>query len=681
MRKLMFFAFAVLFSVLAVLSLLNYSNDGAEMIQIDKEIITIIKPPDITNEQFLNDIDYALSEINADIMYRYISVINDKVHYSYYRTSHTRDYISFGGQYANIPLASYECVSTTKPEGYMTYPLLVSSVFQNITFYSWSNAAVHDLSACSYYVDNSRSAEIAYAICSLGYSADVQQGAVISDKLPMLLFAFIPVCLMIMSMAFYVLSNGKKNVLKKMEGYHARNIFAEEVRSNGKVFLLILLVTELLNIIIAAFVFRGAVFQYLIFMADYLFAGLIALAAGMLAALVFIFIQRSSAHIKGKAPKKTMYYMSMAVKCVFAVFIAYFMSIGVRNVQIAFSTYRTSKFISEKAGGYVTIPVFENNASAEGLKDNYLEFYNETVVRYNGVLIDAKNYEVNLISGKTPCELYGQDEITVNSNYLLLNPVYDLDGNAVSEKDFTAGTLSILLPESKTDKKKEYSEYAETVFNKQANFIIYDAEKTKIYSYNAETGNGSFGEINQPVIIVVSPEDLEGDLVYSYCTYGAYFIKPHTNDPYSELLPLLKDVGIDAFTPQTPYLLSVFDEMTGFHLQMLLIYGTQTIVLAAGLACLIVFSAKLYCENYRDRIACCLIEGYPLSSCIKQHTAAITASCLITLLAVSLVGKAAQVGINYYIIAGTSLIELIVPLIVSSKYTKLKLHEIVKGAE
>jgi len=681
MRKLMIFSFAILFSVLAVLSLINYSYDGVDKIEADKQSITIKKPSDVTNEQFLNNIDNALSEINADIMYRYVSVVNNKVHYGYYRTTHTSDYISLGGQYDNISLTNTECVSTIRPDGYMTYPLLVSSVFQNITFYNWNNAAAYDLSSCTYLVDKGRCDEIANVITTLGYEVTIQSGTTVSGKMPIVLFSFIPICLMIMSMVFYVLSNGKKNVLKKMEGYLSRNILFEELRSNGKIFLLVLFAIEMLNIIIAAFVFRTAVFQYIFFMAEYMLIGLITLAIGIMVALVFIFGQRGSVHIKGKAPKKTMYYMTMVVKCVFVVFIAFFMSIGVRNVQLAYNTFTTSSFIAEKVGEYVTIPIFENNASSRGLEDNYLAFYNATVDEYNGVLVDAGNYEVDVSTGRTLCELYGQEEITVNTNYLTLNPIFDLDGNTISENDFVAGAINILIPETKIDRMEKYNEFAMIAYSKQANFIIYDAINTNVYSYNATTGSGSYGEIDQPIIVVVNAEDLEGIFVLSYCSYGAYFINPHTNDPYSELLPLLKEVGIDTVTPQTPYILSNFDEVLNQQFQMLLLYGTQTIVLSIGLACLILFSTKLYCENYRNRIACCLIEGYPLSSCIKQHIVVIAISCLITLLAASYVGNAMQVGINYYIVVGASFIELISTFIICKKYTKSKLHEIVKGAE
>ena len=91
----------------------------------------------------------------------------------------------------------------------------------------------------------------------------------------------------------------------------------------------------------------------------------------------------------------------------------------------AYNTVQTSQYLADKIAGYVTVPVNINNASSQGLEENYKEFYAATVERYHGILIDASNYEYDLISGETPEEAYGQDSITVNINYLDFNPIYD----------------------------------------------------------------------------------------------------------------------------------------------------------------------------------------------------------------------------------------------------------------
>ena len=681
MKKLMTFSFTALFLVMAVLSCINFSLDGMERIEFDKQMINIEKPNDISNEEFLAGIDSALGGIGVDIMYRYVDVSDDKLHYTYYRTQHDNNFISAGGKFDNTVLSVSECISTTNPDGYTVYPLSVSSVYQDVTFFSWENAAVHDLTSCSYFVLTSSCDTVASAIMDLGYTVTVQRGVNISGKLPVVLFGFLPICLLVMGMMFYVLSNGKKNVLKKMEGYRAINVLADEMRANGKTFLFILLTIEVINIIVAAIIYPGAILQYINFAANYVLIGIASFIVGVVISIMIIVLQRGSAQIKGKAPKKAMYYITMSIKCVFVTMLAFFMTIGVRNVEFAYNTFSTSRYVAEKVDGYVTIPVYTNNASYHGLEDGYYTFYKATVDEYDGILVYAANYAVDIISGKTPCEEYGQDEITVNTNYLSFNPVYGLNGQAINPDDFTVGTLNILVPESKMNQMEKYKEHARIAYGKEANFIIYDGVTSEIYSYNPETGSGSFGQINQPIIIVVEEDDLGGIEVLSYCTSGSYFIKPHTDDPYAELLPLLRNAGIDTLTLQTPYITSNFAEVVNQQLQMLTLYATQTIVLAIGLACLILFASKLYCENYRVRIACCLIEGYTLFSCIKQHVAVVIIGCLLTLTATFIMGNAMQVAINHNLVIIALIAEMVSAFVICNKYTKAKLFEIVKGAE
>ena len=136
-----------------------------------------------------------------------------------------------------------------------------------------------------------------------------------------------------------------------------------------------------------------------------------------------------------------------------------------------------------------------------------------------------------------------------------------------------------------------------------------------------------------------------------------------------------------AVTPQTPYIMSIFDDALDQQFQMLLLYGTQTLLLSIGLACLVLFSAKLYCENYRKKIASLLIEGYPLLSCMKPHLVVIAVSFVLIMMATSFAETTMQVSMNNWIVVVATGIEIIGALVVAGKYTRAKLSEIVKGAE
>ena len=112
---------------------------------------------------------------------------------------------------------------------------------------------------------------------------------------------------------------------------------------------------------------------------------------------------------------------------------------------------------------------------------------------------------------------------------------------------------------------------------------------------------------------------------------------------------------------------------------MLMIWGVQALVLLIGLFCLILFGARLYCDNYRDRIACRLIEGHSLLSCIRTHLVltvlyygAVAAGLLFLKLAIEL---------DYNILLGTFLAEMLITLLACGSIARKNLYQIVKGAE
>ena len=180
----------------------------------------------MSNASFLADIDNALAEINADIMFRYVDNSGEKSHYQYYKTNHTTDFLELSANADEIILANGECLSTTDQVGYMNRRLHTSSLMQDISFFPWSDAEQYDLSAGTYYVKMGQQSIVADVIQKLGYTVTVNPTNYISGQFSVLLFGFVPAFMLIASMAFYILSNGKRNVLKKMEGYTTRNILA-----------------------------------------------------------------------------------------------------------------------------------------------------------------------------------------------------------------------------------------------------------------------------------------------------------------------------------------------------------------------------------------------------------------------------------------------------------------------
>lgn len=681
MKKLLILCFTIFFSILSALSCFNFAFEALDQIEEDKVTVVIDKPINVTNEDFLAQIDTVLEAENVDIMFRHIDIQGAKSHYQYYKTNHTTDFLNIATNASTIQLNEGECISTTIPNGYTVYRLNTSSLMQNISFYPWADAAQYDLSTGTYYVKMGELNAVTEAVRQLGFNVSVNATNYISGQFSVLLFGFVPAFMLIASMAFYVLSSGKKNVLKKMDGYTASNILIDNTKEVFPAFSIAFLAIEGITLIIAAILYQTALLQFFLFSLPAIILLLVVLLLGLILSLFIICRQKSAEYIKGRVPRRGIYITTIFAKGVFVAFIIFFLSIAIRNVVIAFNTIQTSHFLAEKVAGYVTVPINTNNASASDLADNYKSFYTATVDRYDGILIDASNYEYSLIDGNTPAQEFGQTYITVNRNYLSFNPVYDMGGKQIGADQLSNSNFNVLIPASKENEKEKWDEFVRNAYSMEVNFITYDGSSSKIYSYNADTGTGNFGALDEPVILVVEEEQLEGIFVLSYCSQGAYFIKVPGENPYVELLPVLQETGIASVTLETPSVSATFSEAIQHQQQMLILYGTQSFVLLIGLVCLILFSAKLYCENYKSKIACCLIEGYSVLSCMKKHLVATVIYYLGVIIALHFISTSMQVSLNYVLLMIVFIGEIVVTMSVSRQFTQTNLYQIVKGAE
>ena len=168
---------------------------------------------------------------------------------------------------------------------------------------------------------------------------------------------------------------------------------------------------------------------------------------------------------------------------------------------------------------------------------------------------------------------------------------------------------------------------------------------------------------------------------YGPVQQGSYFLKVDGTDPYQELLPVLRETGIAGVTLSTPSISDTFSDAIQHQRQMLILYGTQSAVLLAGLFCLILFSAKLYCENYKKKIASCLIEGYSTWSCLRKHFIVTVLYYGVVILMLQALTAMMQVSLDYILLLGSLVGELVITLIVGRKYAHRNLYQIVKGAD
>jgi len=682
MRKLMILCFCVLTVAFSALAGINFAYSALETIEGDKQQIVISNPEGSDPKVFLSQIDQTLEPMNQDIMFRYIDMSGDKPHYKYFKTNHTTDFIKIPAEAKVIRPKQGECHSTTHQSD-CTEPLLkVPDNYQTLSISNWYDAADFDLSSANFFVEASYAQETAAAIQGLGYAVQLESGLNINMQMDRLLLLFVPAFMFVISAMFYSFSNGKQNVLKKMEGYTTLNILQEEARKNmrwlGGCFLIIVCTT----LIITALVFRTSFIQFYFFYLRYLLILLGILILGGLLAAIIVRLQNNAEFVKGRVPKKGMYFTTMFGKIVFLIFLLFSLSMAIRDIIGVTSSIRTLDFIQEKVANYVTIPIIESNVYLSDPEENYLAFYRLTVDQHQGVLIDAGNYYHDTFTGSNLSIDFGQDFITINENYLDLNPIYDPSGAVITPGRFSDTQYNILIPVTKQDEKEKYVEWIDLWYGLEVNFIGYDSSKSEIYSYNPGVGSDSLGRLDQPVILMFDEHmEYAGLYIESYCSQGDYFVKTYTDDPYQELLPILEQAGISSVSIRTPYISDNFNEMVAFQLSNLRLFLFQSAFFLQGLVSLIIFSVDLYCEINKQRIACSLIEGATIMGYMGPHFIAIGVTYLITTPLLGLSTKVTSVTVNYNLLIAAIALELIVTVVFANRIAKRNLYQIVKGAE
>lgn len=275
-----------------------------------------------------------------------------------------------------------------------------------------------------------------------------------------------------------------------------------------------------------------------------------------------------------------------------------------------------------------------------------------------------------------------RDYIVVNRNYLHFNPILTSDGRVIDESMLSDDVINVLFPEDKSERIDTYRENVRLVYSSDPNILLYDGQASEIYAYNPNISTGN-GLIDQPIIVVVENHHLDGLYITSYISKGAYFIKTQTDSPYTELYPLLKASGIEAYTLELRSVADNYEKVIARQLTMLRIFGTQSVFLLIGLFALIIFTASLYCENYKRKIAACMIEGYSLTNCIRGHLILTIFVYGVSILALWAIEKMNVIGITAesLILPIALLLDIAVTYGLCRRYSTANLYSIMKGAE
>lgn len=208
---------------------------------------------------------------------------------------------------------------------------------------------------------------------------------------------------------------------------------------------------------------------------------------------------------------------------------------------------------------------------------------------------------------------------------LTVNPIHKADGTLISEKDFVDGKLNILVSESRGYTQEglydEYNGLLEMYFGtaniNDLHMIVYKENET-INSFNAMTGQTTLGHLDNPDIVIYDSEIMTEEMLPGMSNQF-YLLKVNTDDPYSELLPYLKQAGIEDVVLETPFVENTFSNVISTYVQDFVYQLAFSMVYLISSVILSIFMAKIYIENNKEKIAIEKLCGVSFFDIYKRY--------------------------------------------------------------
>ena len=110
-----------------------------------------------------------------------------------------------------------------------------------------------------------------------------------------------------------------------MEGYTTRDVLADEVKSIFPTFAISFLIIEVVSLIVAAALYQTALLQYILFSLPNIAVLLMVVLCGFGLSALLVRRQNSAEHIKGRVPRRGIYFTTILAKGVFVGFIIFFL--------------------------------------------------------------------------------------------------------------------------------------------------------------------------------------------------------------------------------------------------------------------------------------------------------------------------------------------------------------------
>lgn len=645
MKKILYLVYVVIMAYVIVMNFMDYSCSFTNEMELSKIEITINKPETKSNEEFISDLINLSKELDMDIMYLITDASGKKIRKEYFVTTNTSDFLCIDGLDTKGILDGCDGITNTSIDGNY-FRMKYSTLFYEVDIFDICEAEKYNLESCNFYINADSENRFIRSLTDEGYGVFRANGTVVQSGYLSLRTLVLPIMILLTSMLFYFINKRKEYVIKLLEGYSKFLIVTETSCKTCAVMLPIGIIVICLSAFVTMMIYNIDPIDYIAFSIKGLapFFSFTIISAFIVNAVTVVSLK--AYHMKGKNDNYDLYAASYILKMVYSLLVILSFSNVLLEIRSINDINRTNIRISNELKDYVALPV--NSVSTSISNANQLEynsrldeFYDRTVDDYNGILINTRNYRVgSLETGDSLAEAYGQTRITVNENYLSLNIIYDTDGEPITEKNIVSHMFNLLLPESQKENEQDIIDsYAASyeIDKSEINCIFYKQDE-EICTFNPYSGRKNGGVIFNPIIEIYDRDYLK-DQMLNYVSGQYYLLKVDAQDPYAELLPLLKECGLDGIILYTVNISNVFDNSVASIRERLDNDLLNAILYAISIILLIIYNCTVYFQIYGKKICYKKLSGFsfmeihmiPLISLVIQYMVFVLLSSMVSI--------------------------------------------------
>lgn len=605
MKKILYFIYGIVLAYILLLNFTDYSSDILNNLEDNKVEIIINKPDTKNNVEFISDLSDITKRLNMDIMYLITDVSDSTIRKNYYVSTNTDTFIQINN--VGEILESYSGISNTNEEN--LFHINYSTLFYHIYIYDLKDAEKYNLDSCNYYIPLGKENEFIEVMSKEGYDIAKTNGTSIKNRYVTIRTIILPVLILLTTVIFYSLSKRKEGMIKLLGGYSKRIIVTEYSLETFKIMIAVFLAFITVSTITFSFMYHVNMLDYIVYCFKSLFPLMFILFVEYFLINFVVLKTMKAYHMKGRNGSYDLFVVAYLLKIVFTVLAIITVSNILVEIHNINAINQTNVNISKQMQNYITLPV--NSASTSINENNQLkfnahfeDFYNETVEKYDGVLINTRNYRIgNLSEDDSLANTYGQTRITINENYLELNTIHDCNGTPITGNMINLNKFNLLIPENEIENVQNIIEsysYSYDIDKKDIAYILYK-ENEPIHTFNPYSGRNNNGVIYNPIIEIYNKDHLQNQML-NYVSGQYYLLKVDSDDPYNELLPLLRKNQLNGVILYTTYISNVFDNSIG-NIQERLNYDIiNALLYAISIILLITYNCIIYFQIFGNKI-------------------------------------------------------------------------------